>query len=45
MGTALKTRLTERLGIEDHGGLLRIGVLHYNTEDEIDRLLTELRRL
>lgn len=37
--------LTERLGIEDQGGLLRIGVLHYNTEDEIDRLLSELRSL
>lgn len=37
--------LTERLGIEDHGGLLRIGLLHYNTEDEIDRLLTELRNI
>jgi len=35
--------LTERLGIEDQGGLLRIGVLHYNTEEEIERLLVELR--
>jgi len=35
--------LTERLGVESKGGLLRIGVLHYNTEDEIDRLLAELR--
>jgi cysteine desulfurase family protein (TIGR01976 family) len=37
--------LTERLGIEDQGGLLRIGVLHYNTEEEIGRLLRELRAL
>ena len=37
--------LTERLGVEDRGGLLRIGVLHYNTEEEIDRLLNELRIL
>ncbi|HVZ19276.1 MAG TPA: cysteine desulfurase-like protein [Terriglobales bacterium] len=37
--------LTERLRIEDQGGLLRIGVLHYNTEEEIDRLLTELRAM
>jgi selenocysteine lyase/cysteine desulfurase len=37
--------LTERLGIETQGGLLRIGVLHYNTEDEIDRLLAELKAI
>jgi len=37
--------LTERLGIEDQGGLLRIGVLHYNTEEEVDRLLHELKNL
>ncbi|MGZ4814325.1 MAG: cysteine desulfurase-like protein [Terriglobales bacterium] len=37
--------LTERLGIEDQGGLLRIGVLHYNAEQEIERLLAELRAM
>jgi cysteine desulfurase family protein (TIGR01976 family) len=37
--------LTERLGIEDDGGLVRIGVLHYNTEEEIERLLAELQSL
>jgi cysteine desulfurase family protein (TIGR01976 family) len=37
--------LTERLGVEGDGGLLRIGVLHYNTEEEIERLLAELRSL
>ena len=37
--------LTERLGVEDKGGLLRIGVLHYNTAEEIERLLNELRHL
>jgi cysteine desulfurase family protein (TIGR01976 family) len=37
--------LTEQLGIEDEGGLLRIGVLHYNTTEEIDRLLAELRTM
>ena len=34
--------LTERLGIESSGGLLRIGLVHYNTLDEINRLLTSL---
>lgn len=36
--------LTERLGVEADGGLLRIGLVHYNTGDEVDRLLGELRK-
>jgi cysteine desulfurase family protein (TIGR01976 family) len=35
--------LTERLGIEKSGGLLRIGLVHYNTAEEVDRLLSALR--
>jgi cysteine desulfurase family protein (TIGR01976 family) len=34
--------LTERLGLERSGGLLRIGLVHYNTPEEIDRLLAAL---
>jgi selenocysteine lyase/cysteine desulfurase len=34
--------LTERLGLEDRGGLLRLGIVHYNTAEEIDRLLAAL---
>ena len=34
--------MTEALGLEPEG-LLRIGLLHYNTADEVDRLLQELR--
>lgn len=34
--------LTERLGVESTGGLLRIGLLAYNTVDEIDGLLNAL---
>jgi len=37
--------VTERLGLEPSGGLLRVGLAHYNTADEVDRLLEELRRL
>ena len=37
--------LTERLGIEVSGGLLRIGLVHYNTFDEINRLLTALTEI
>jgi selenocysteine lyase/cysteine desulfurase len=35
----------ERLGVLDKGGLVRIGFAHYNTADEVDRVLEELRRL
>jgi cysteine desulfurase family protein (TIGR01976 family) len=34
--------LMERLGLEGRGGALRIGLAHYNTPDEVDRLLSEL---
>ena len=37
--------LTETLGVESSGGLLRIGLVHYNTLDEIHRLLAELNEL
>jgi len=32
-----------RLGLEDSGGAVRVGIaVHYNTADEVDRLLSEL---
>ncbi len=34
--------LTERLGLEAAGGLLRLGAVHYNTAQEIDRLFAAL---
>jgi cysteine desulfurase family protein (TIGR01976 family) len=34
--------LTEKLGIETSGGFLRIGLVHYNTLEEIHRLLKAL---
>ncbi|MBT8211626.1 MAG: cysteine desulfurase-like protein, partial [Acidimicrobiia bacterium] len=34
-----------RLGWLDKGGLIRIGFCHYNTIDEVDRLLNALNRL
>jgi cysteine desulfurase family protein (TIGR01976 family) len=37
--------LSERLGLESQGGFLRIGLVHYNTEAEIDRLLALLDEL
>ncbi len=37
--------LTERLGVEESGGMVRIGLAHYNTAEEIDRLLAILRTM
>ena len=34
--------VTERLGLEGRGGLLRVGLVHYNTGAEVDRLLDVL---
>ncbi len=35
--------LTERLDVEKSGGFLRIGLVHYNTADEVERLVTALK--
>ncbi|MBP6017102.1 MAG: cysteine desulfurase-like protein [Candidatus Promineofilum sp.] len=35
----------ERLGVLESGGLVRIGFTHYNTEDELARLMKTLREL
>jgi cysteine desulfurase family protein (TIGR01976 family) len=35
--------LAERLGVQQSGGMLRIGLAHYNTGEEVERLLAELR--
>jgi cysteine desulfurase family protein (TIGR01976 family) len=37
--------LTEKLAVESTSGLLRIGLVHYNTVAEINRLLTELTHI
>jgi selenocysteine lyase/cysteine desulfurase len=42
-GNYYAINLTERLGVEQTGGFLRIGLVHYNTEHEVDRLLDGLR--
>jgi selenocysteine lyase/cysteine desulfurase len=31
--------VTERLGVEETGGMVRIGIAHYNTKTEVERLL------
>jgi cysteine desulfurase family protein (TIGR01976 family) len=37
--------LSERLGVEASGGMLRIGLVHYNTAAEVERVLRELRAI
>ena len=44
-GDFYATGLVERLGLAESGGLLRIGLVHYNTADEVDRLLESLERV
>src|SRR5713226_2377525 len=41
-GNFYALNLYERLGVEKHGGVLRVGLVHYNTADEVDRLLAAL---
>ena len=42
-GNYYALNLSERLGVESQGGMLRIGLVHYNTAEEVDRLLVALR--
>lgn len=38
-GNYYALQLTERLGVEASGGMLRIGLMHYNTVAEVERFL------
>jgi cysteine desulfurase family protein (TIGR01976 family) len=44
-GNYYALNLTEHLDVEKSGGFLRIGLVHYNTADEVDRLLAALREI
>jgi cysteine desulfurase family protein (TIGR01976 family) len=44
-GNYYAMNLTEQLGVEDLGGMVRIGIAHYNTAEEVDRLLNDLESL
>jgi cysteine desulfurase family protein (TIGR01976 family) len=41
-GNFYALNLTERLGVEKSGGVLRVGLVHYNTAEEVERLLSAL---
>ena len=44
-GNYYALNLTEHLDVEKTGGFLRIGLVHYNTMEEVDRLLEALREI
>jgi cysteine desulfurase family protein (TIGR01976 family) len=44
-GNYYALNLTEHLGVEKSGGFLRIGLVHYNTTEEVNRLLSALREV
>jgi cysteine desulfurase family protein (TIGR01976 family) len=44
-GNYYALNLTERLDVEKSGGFLRIGLVHYNTIEEVDRLLAALKEI
>ena len=41
-GDYYAVEVMRRLGVADEGGLVRIGFAHYNTAEEVDRVLTAL---
>lgn len=42
-GNYYAINLTERLGVETAGGMLRLGLVHYNTAEEVARVVEALR--
>lgn len=37
--------LMERLGLQGHGGAVRVGLAHYNTAEEVERFLQVMRKI
>ena len=44
-GNFYAVEVTARLGLDPSGGLLRVGLCHYNTAEDVDRLIAALREL
>ena len=44
MAISMRLALSERLGVEPSGGMVRLGLAHYNTLDEVDRCLAVIDR-
>jgi selenocysteine lyase/cysteine desulfurase len=44
-GNYYAINVSERLGVEEKGGMVRVGPVHYNTVDEINRLGEVLKKI
>ena len=44
-GNYYAINVTERLGLEDKGGMVRVGAVHYNTLEEIEKLGESLKKI
>ena len=44
-GNYYAVNVTERLGLEEDGGMVRVGAVHYNTLEEVDRLKEALIKI
>jgi selenocysteine lyase/cysteine desulfurase len=44
-GNYYALNVTEQLDVERTGGFLRIGLVHYNTAEEVERMLVALREI
>jgi selenocysteine lyase/cysteine desulfurase len=44
-GNYYALNLTERLDVEKDGGFLRIGLVHYNTAEEVERVIGALQEI
>ena len=44
-GNYYAINVTERLGVEDKGGMVRVGAVHYNTLEEVQKLQEALSQL
>jgi cysteine desulfurase family protein (TIGR01976 family) len=44
-GNYYAINVTERLGLEDKGGMVRVGAVHYNTLDEVQKLKDALLKI
>ena len=43
-GNYYALNISERLGVEESGGMVRVGAVHYNTLDEVERLRAALEK-
>lgn len=44
-GNYYALNVTERLGVEESGGMVRVGAVHYNTLEEVERLRNALLKI